>query len=324
MKAKLFFFLIFIFLGGLVFGGNIEADKLLTEGLTNFQNGNFQKAADKFTLIVQSPYLKEYHSISYFMLAKSFLALDKLKEASSYLEYYLLNFKNHVYYSEGYYLKAKLLFQQGDIENAIKMSEDFILRYPGSSFVPNAYFLIGECLYNKGQFDKAISFYRAVAEKYPASYKVEAAQYRLSIIGFKKREAELLKLLKWSYEDSLAVIEEYQRREKTYQQAIAAFQGKRSATGLDDADTLKELELKLAEKELELGTLQKNLEDLKKENDLLQGQLASATESSEINPVPDVTLEMQQKIEMLELKEKALEVKEQYLKWLESYLENEQ
>jgi len=316
MKFRLLFSVILLFQVYSLFAGNVDADRLLSEGLDLFQNSRFTEAADKFSLIVQSPALKDYHSVAYFMLAKSYLAVNKLKEASSYLEYFLLNFKDHVYFSEAYYLKARVLFQQGDIENSILVSEDFIAKYPGSPFAAHAYFLMGECLFSKGKFDEALKFYRTVMEKYPTSVKVEAAQYRASLIGFRKREVELLKLLKWSYEDSLKAIEEYQRRERTYEQAIAAYQARISGTGSISPDKANDLQLQLAEKDVELEKLKQQVASLQTENERLKGETGTGT----VAQPADVTDELRRKQEMLDVKEKALEVKEQYLKWLETYL----
>ncbi|RPJ09262.1 MAG: tetratricopeptide repeat protein [Spirochaetaceae bacterium] len=321
MKFRIFFSVMLFFQAFFLFAGNIDADRLLSEGLDLFQTSRYSEAVGKFNLIIQSPALVDYHSVAYFMLAKSYLGMNKLKEASDYLEYFLKNYKDHIYFSEAYYLKARLLFQQGDVENSIMLSEDFLNKYPGSPFVPNTYFLIGECLFAKGKFDEALKFYRTVMEKYPASAKVEAAQYRASLVGFRKREVELLKLLKWSYEDSLVSIEEYQRREQTYEQAIAAYQSKISGTGGTGTPQVNDLQLKLAEKEIELEKLKTQAAELATENARLKGEPVT-DQTGTILPA-DISEELRKKMEMLEVKEKALEVKEQYLKWLETYLEGE-
>jgi hypothetical protein len=61
---------------------------------------------------------------------------------------------------------------------------------------------------------------------YPQSFKVEAARYRLSLIEFKRREEQLLRLLKWSHEDFLKTVEEFRRRQAAYEQELAAYRGK--------------------------------------------------------------------------------------------------
>jgi hypothetical protein len=46
----------------------------------------------------------------------------------------------------------------------------------------------------------------------------------VALISQKKIEAELLSILKWTHEESLKTVEEYQRRERSYDQAIIAYQ----------------------------------------------------------------------------------------------------
>jgi hypothetical protein len=82
-------------------------------------------------------------------------------------------------------------------------------------------------------------------EQYPQSVKYEASSYRLALINQKKVEVELLSILKWTHEESLKTVEEYQRRERTYDQAIIAYQ-KKIAEMLRDSH-LAELEASNAE-----------------------------------------------------------------------------
>jgi TolA-binding protein len=107
---------------------------------------------------------------------------------------------------------------------------------PGSSAAARksaALYWIGECLYAMGQLDQARDIFMAITADYPQSAKYEASSYRLGLINQKKIEEELLTLLKWSHEESLRAIEEYQRRERSYDQALIAYQ-KRIAELLKD------------------------------------------------------------------------------------------
>jgi TolA-binding protein len=110
---------------------------------------------------------------------------------------------------------------------------------------PSALYWIGECLYSLGQLEDADEIFRLVMEQYPQSAKYEAASYRRTLMNQKKIEAELLAMLKWSHEESLKTIEEYQRRERSYDQAIIAYQ-KRIADMLREGK-LAELEASNAE-----------------------------------------------------------------------------
>jgi TolA-binding protein len=92
---------------------------------------------------------------------------------------------------------------------------------------------IGECLYALGHLDRARDIFILITEQYPQSAKFEASSYRIDLINQKKIEMELLALLKWSHEESLRTMEEYQRRERSYDQALIAYQ-KRIADMLKD------------------------------------------------------------------------------------------
>ena len=81
-----------------------------------------------------------------------------------------------------------------------------------------------ESLYGLGQLDDALAVYQKIVTDFPTSVKLEAAQYKISLIQLSKREVELSRLLKWSHEDFLKSVEEYQNREKAYVQAIEAYQ----------------------------------------------------------------------------------------------------
>jgi TolA-binding protein len=87
-----------------------------------------------------------------------------------------------------------------------------------------ALYWMGECLYSLGYLDKAQDIFLTITQKYPQSAKYEAAFYRVALINQKKIEVELLDILKWTHEESLKIIEEYQRRERTYDQALTAYQ----------------------------------------------------------------------------------------------------
>ncbi|MDR1127284.1 MAG: tetratricopeptide repeat protein [Treponema sp.] len=87
-----------------------------------------------------------------------------------------------------------------------------------------ALYWTGECLYSLGHLDRAHDIFLTITQKYPQSAKYEAAFYRMAIINQKKIEIELLGILKRTHEESLKIIEEYQYRERTYDQALTAYQ----------------------------------------------------------------------------------------------------
>ncbi|GAB6390854.1 MAG: tetratricopeptide repeat protein [Treponematales bacterium] len=152
-------------------------------------------------------------------------ALEKLDPANSRVTE-LLYHKGRAFYYLGRYSDAILLFKRYTDSIKGETTED-------NAKKSAAYYWTGECLYSLRLFDEASEVFFIITEKYPGSVKFEAASYRIDLIRQKKIEAELLSLLKWSHEESLKTMEEYQRRERSYDQALIAYQ-KRIADMLKD------------------------------------------------------------------------------------------
>jgi TolA-binding protein len=132
------------------------------------------------------------------------------------------------------YHKGRALYYLGRYEEALLLLKLYADGIGGNALLPAgsegaarksaALYWIGECLYAMGQLDYARDVFTLVTQDYPRSAKFEASSYRLALIHQKKIEEELLNLLKWSHEESLKAIEEYQRRERSYDQALIAYQ----------------------------------------------------------------------------------------------------
>ncbi|MDR0997474.1 MAG: tetratricopeptide repeat protein [Treponema sp.] len=141
------------------------------------------------------------------------------------------------------YHKGRALYHLGRYDEALLLLKLYADGIGGSRPLPQgsgaaarksaAIYWIGECLYAMGQLDYARDVFMMVTKDYPGSAKYEASSYRLGLINQKKIEEELLALLKWSHEESLRAVEEYQRRERSYDQALIAYQ-KRIAELLKD------------------------------------------------------------------------------------------
>ncbi|MDR0731387.1 MAG: tetratricopeptide repeat protein [Treponema sp.] len=142
------------------------------------------------------------------------------------------------------YHKGRALYYLGRYEEALLLLKLYADDIGEGSLLPAgseaaarksaSFYWMGECLYAMGQLDYAREIFSIVTQDYPRSAKFEASSYRLALIHQKKIEEELLNLLKWSHEESLKAIEEYQRRERSYDQALIAYQ-KRIAELLKDS-----------------------------------------------------------------------------------------
>ena len=175
-------------------------------------------------------------------------------------------------YAEVPYHRGRVYYYLGRYDEAISLFRMYIdsiaVDVPGESArKPAALYWMGECLYSLGQLDKAQDVFSLIVEQYPQSVKYEASSYRLALINQKKIEVELLSILKWTHEESLKTVEEYQRRERTYDQAIIAYQ-KKIAEMLRDSH-LAELEAsnadyrrRLIEAQARIATLEQRIEEM--------------------------------------------------------------
>lgn len=235
---------------------------MFENGQTYYSNGKYLEALYFFNELIKDK-SAEFEGDAWFWAAKSYLAAGEIDSAEKNLEYFLLNFPRNSNYNEGFYYKGRILFIQKEFDKAVDLFNRFIRSSPFSPFVSNAYFWIGDSLYNSGYFDDALEMFRKVVDEYPASFKFEASQYKISLIELRTREEELLRLIRWSHEESIKSIEEYRNREKNYLQTIEAYQKRiiemeSGNTGVD-SESLRRLNA-AAEK------LENYLESLKTEN----------------------------------------------------------
>ncbi|MBN1835371.1 MAG: tetratricopeptide repeat protein [Spirochaetales bacterium] len=291
-----------------------EGEALLREGLGHFREGRYQQAVSSFRGILfdgggsaESPVAAD----AYYWVARSYMALELYEESARNLEFFLSSYANHRLYPEALYQKGRLLFLQGEEEKAILVFDEFLQGYPGHEMTANALYWTGESLYRLGQLDEAAAVLTQVLEDHPQGFKVPDARYRLSLIQFKERENELMKLLKWSHEETLRVTEEFQRREQAYEQAIAVYQQRLSAGGRTAESGASPQ-----------AALQDENERLKQRVQALEAQLAGQGGSESAEAALYGELENRRKL--LEAKAEALAVKEALLQALAQQVETGQ
>jgi tetratricopeptide (TPR) repeat protein len=273
----------------------------LKEGIDQFRNAQYDKAILFFHNVILDPGAGVQKPAAYLLIAKSYMAVGKLTDAEHNLEFYLATYPGAADYEEASYQKGRLLFLQQEYESAVQFLQSFIRAYPKSPFVSSAWFWIGESMYGLGMLDDAQAVYQKVVTEYQASAKLEAAQYKLSLIQLRKREVELAKLLKWSHEEFLKNVEEYQNREKAYVQAIEAYQKRLAGANSDeDRKVMADLQQQLARKTDEAAQLAAQL------------SARGSTPAAPANQTP----QLQQLQRLLAAKQAALALKETYLLWI--------
>jgi TolA-binding protein len=332
----------------IAFAAGLAAQSPLDEGLDYFSKGDYSNALARFRAAALSMDASQLGEINYWMTMAD-IALGSYADAGKRIEDFLVRFPKHPRTSEMIYQKGRILFLQKEYDTALQVFQGFMEAYPQDAFYPAALFWSAESLFGLGQLEYAKAAYERLIEKFPDSVKFEAATYRLGLIAYRVREEELLKVLKWSHEESLRTIEEFQRREKTYEQAVQAYQ-KRIAemlkdTRLGDLEKEKEslaaakaaLEASLKEKEAAIRSLESALADkeaslsrLKAENAALAAAGASPSSSATGAPssasrggtdsaataAAPTPSSLDAKAALLALKEEALALEEFYLSWL--------
>ena len=270
----------------------------LKDGIDQFRNGQYDKAIPLLRNVILDPNAGPQKAPAYLLIAKSYMAVGKLEDAEHSLEFYLATYPGAADYEEASYQKGRLLFMQEEYDSAIQVLQAFIRAYSRSPFVSSAWFWVGESLYALGRLDDAQAVYQKILAEFPTSVKVEAAQYKTSLIQLRKREVELAKLLKWSHEDFLKSVQEYQNREKAYVQAIEAYQKRLAGINPDeDRKFIANLQQQLAQKTDEAAQLAAQLK--------ARGSAPAAS-----------TDQAPQLRRLLAAKQAALALKETYLHWI--------
>ncbi len=270
----------------------------LKDGIDQFRNGQFDRAILLFHNVLLDPSAGSLKADASLLIAKSYMATGKLEDAGQNLDFYLATFPSAPDYAEAVYQKGRLLFMEDDFEGSLKVLQGFLSTYPKSSFVPSGWFWVGESLYGLGRLDEAQAIYAKIVRDYPSSVKTEASQYKLELIDVKKKEVELAKLLRYSHEEFLKTVEEYQNREQSYQQAIDSYQRRLgTASSPDDLKTIADLRQQFAQQADLVARLQAQLSQ------------ASAAGAASASQTADLGL-MQR---TLAAKAAALSLKEQYL-----------
>jgi TolA-binding protein len=284
---------------------------IFDSGMSFFSKNDYRNALVLFRKVIANPSYSSLAPDAYYWSILSDLALKDFDSGTKDVEFFLGNYRNNPHYPDVIYQNGRLSFMKDDFEKALRIFQSFISAYPRHDMYPAALFWAGECMYQLGQFADAEKAFSVLVDKYPDSVKRETAQYRLDLIEQKYREIELLKLLKWSHEESLKSIEEFQRREKSYEQAINAFQRK-------IADMLKDT--RQAELEQRIADLEKQNADLTQRLNEKDAAIAALTQQlNALSPgvvaaVPAATTDDRETL--LSMKNEALELKDFYIEWL--------
>jgi TolA-binding protein len=190
------------------------------------------------------------------------------------------------------YHRGRAYYYLGYYDEAIPWFKEYADHSSDEARKSAALYWIGECLLALGQLDRARDMFSLVVGDYPGSAKFEAASYRLDIIKQRKVETELLSLLKLSHEESLRNTEDYQRRERTYDQALNAYQRRLAENARNPAlaeteaanenyrQKLAEAEERIKFLEALLGSGYRNYSPIQNEREIIPGPSGNETGDS--------------------------------------------
>ena len=304
-----------------MFAQNLNGNDLMKSALNNFSEGNYTEALDDFREIILNNNYELLQGTAYYWISRSYIAQNLLDKAEDNLDFFLQNYSENILYPDAVYQKGRILFKKSKYDASIQIFYKFIESYPEHPYVSNSYYWIAESLYALGHLEEAKSIFSMIIRNYPTSYKLEASNYRLSLITLKFRENELLKLIKISHEEYLKALKDFQRKEKVYEQSISNYQRKLNATSSDDkkniisemSDELLKKNKSLSDLKSEIVTLNSTIENLKEQLTKSTGTKAVVS-SQPVSPVTD-SGKVQQ---LLNTKNTALQLKDFYINWLSS------
>lgn len=256
----------------------------LRRGIELFAEARYAEALTYFDAILVDPAAGSLRADGAYWSAITLLASGEPQAAEKAIESFLASFPGHARTGELMYQKARAAYLQKDYDRAIKTFQAYTSAYPAGDMVSSAIFWTAESLYSLGRLAEAEKLYKTIGEKYQESVKAEAAKYRLSLIQFKYREDELLTLLKWSHEESLRIIEEFQRREKAYEQALEVYQKRYGEARRGVAQTQASLEDQVASLKLAMDDLARRLQE--KDTRVAELEKLAASAAKPEAPVP--------------------------------------
>lgn len=219
MRSIIALFLFFLLLMPLA----AQDEEMYYQGLRAFREGEYSKALDLFRQESEME-TSAYSGDALFWAAKSSLALEDWDNSSLLLDRFLISWPDSRYYEEAQYLRGRIFFLENEFTETLEYFVDFVEDFPHSPYVPNALFWMAESLFQLGRVEEARAAFQRIVNQYPDSYKIEAARYRLSLLGLSSREAKLMELLRWSHEEFLKSSQENLQRKQEYEEALRAYQ----------------------------------------------------------------------------------------------------
>jgi len=330
-KARLLLGLVLVIFSVSALGAQ-ETDAKLQEGKSLYLQGRYEQALTILRDILLNPNAQSSFGEASFWIGKNLMAEARLEEAAKAFELFIANYPDNANQAEAVYQIGRIYFLQGEYQKALQTLARFIEKYPQSPLIANAYYWSGESLYAAARLDEAKDLFNLLIQKYPESSKLEAAKYKISLITLKKREQQLLELLKWSHQENIRNLEDFRSRELEYEDALRNYQQKLYSLSSDDFKSeLQTLQNKIDTQNKERDKLQAKIDELNnqmytlsQELTELQNQLEAANLAKEQlqknnnKSLNEALSELERQKALLDAREEALRVKEELLEKADS------
>ncbi|NNM67022.1 MAG: tetratricopeptide repeat protein [Spirochaetales bacterium] len=269
----------------------VWGDGLLDAALKDYQTGNYLGALEGFQKVLQEGGAVQADE-ALLGQAKTFFALLDYDNAGKSLTTLMTRYPHSPFISSAMYWKARVALAQHDPQNALLLFDGYLKTQPKGRKVPESLFWMGEAASELGQNEAAENILRQLIYSYPTSGRVEAARYRLEVLGLDQNIQKLLDLLRWSNAESLNAAAEYQRREREFEQALLLYQKKLlNGPGGDAMARILSLQKEIADKDATILSLKAQLAGGR-----VQGNSDAAAK-------------------LVQLKLQALELKDFFLEW---------
>jgi len=294
----------------------------LRSGIELFAAGRYDEALPVFDALFLDPSAGTLRPEGAYWSAMTHIARGNAGAAEKAIDTFLTLYPTHAKAGEMLYQRGRAAFLAKDYERSIQAFQAYLAANPKGESVAAAIFWSAESLYAIGRLPEAEKLYRTVTDAYPESVKAEASRYRIALVQFKYREDELLTLLKWSHEESLRIIEEFQRREKSYEQALAVYQKRYGEAQYGTAVAQTTLEEEIAALKASMDDLAERLQGKDARVAELEAALAAAESAAAVlaaapaSGTPAAATTQPGEAEVLELQQRALALLEFYLESL--------
>ena len=170
----------------------VGAKASLDRGVELFGQEKYRDALDLFGKVMSDPKAKAERPEAAYWSVLAYLAVGDQATAEASIDAFIAAYPKSPRVADLLYQRGRILYSKGDYEGALKVFSAFASAAPSSDLMPSALYWSGECLYALGRLEEAERAFTAVTQNYPSSVKVEAATYRISLIGLEYRQRELL------------------------------------------------------------------------------------------------------------------------------------